>query len=252
MYNLHEKICLVTGGAQGIGAAVVRRLAQEGARVIIGDVNWAAARELSEELKDEGLSVEPVLLDVSSEKSVEKVSTTILDTYGHIDVLVNNAGFQPPKKDFWDIDEAMWDDNFAVNVKGVFLCSKAFVPSMISRRKGVIINTSSVAGLFLWRGSLHYIATKGAVDAMTRAMALELAEHNVRVNAVAPGHTDTALNAELLTTSKSLERLIANIPMRRIAQPRDLEGAYCFLASEKSEYITGHILYADGGLTQIK
>ncbi len=252
MNLLKEKVAIITGAAQGIGKGIAIKFAQEGAKVIIADINKEKAQTTAEEINKAVNSCVAVRLDVTNESAIKKTIDQVVEDYGKIDILVNNAGIQPLKQPFYEIEGKMWDRALEVNLKSVFLCSKLIVPTFIKQGFGNIVNTASVVGPILWEGSLSYIASKAAVTQITRAMALELASYNIRVNAVAPGHVDTELNKDTFSVPGARVAMCSTVPIRRISLPKDLAGAFAFLASDKAEYITGHILYVDGGLSQNK
>jgi len=252
MNLLKEKVAIITGAAQGIGKGIAIKFAQEGAKVIIADINKEKAHATAKEIDETINSCVAVELDVTNESAIKKTFGQVVEDYGKIDILVNNAGIQPPKQPFYEIEGKMWDRALEVNLKSVFLCSKSIVPIFIEQGFGNIVNTASVTGPILWEGGLSYIASKSAVAQITRAMALELAPYNLRVNAVGPGHVDTELNKATFSVPGARESMCNSVPLRRISLPKDLAGAFAFLASDKAGYITGHILYVDGGLSQNK
>lgn len=252
MNLLKEKVAIITGAAQGIGKGIAIKFAQEGAKVIIADINKEKAQTTADEIDKTINSCLAVELDVTNESAIKKTIDQVIEDYGKIDILVNNAGIQPPKQPFYEIEGKMWDRALEVNLKSVFLCSKLIAPIFIKQGFGSIVNTASVAGPILWEGSLSYIASKTAVAQITRTMALELAPYNIRVNAVGPGHVDTELNKATFSVPGAREAMCSTVPLRRISLPKDLAGAFAFLASDKAGYITGHILYVDGGLSQNK
>lgn len=249
---LSGKVAIVTGSAQGIGKAVAVKFAQEGAKVVIVDINQKKAENTAKEINQNYNRCMAINLDVTNENAIRKMADDVITKLGKIDILVNNVGIQPPKQPFYEIEGEKWDQIMEINLKSVFLCSKVIAPIFIKQGFGTIINTASVAGPYLWEGSLSYIASKTAVAQITRAMALELARYNIRVNAVAPGHVDTELNKETFAVPGAREAVCQTIPLRRISLPEDLAGAFAFLASNNADFITGHILYVDAGLSQNK
>ena len=249
--RLKDKVALITGGAAGIGKATALRFAEEGAQVVICDVDQRAGERT---LKDLGPHAAFFRVDVTDRRSVESWVEGVLEKYGRIDILVNNAGIvrdsllvkikdgelirQMPEKDF--------DLVVAINLKGVFNCTQAVVPAMIRQEAGVILNATSIVGIDGNIGQTNYIATKAGVIGMTKAWARELGRHNIRVNAVAPGFTAT----EILTSmpDKVLEGMKARTPLGRLGQPEDIANAYLFLASDEASFISGDILRVDGGI----
>ena len=249
--RLKDKVALITGGAAGIGKATALRFAEEGAQVVICDVDQKAGERT---LKDLGPGAAFFRVDVTDRGSVESWVESVLGKYGRIDILVNNAGIvrdsllvkikegelvrQMPEKDF--------DLVVAINLKGVFNCTQAVVPAMVRQEAGVILNATSIVGIDGNIGQTNYIATKAGVIGMTKAWARELGRHNIRVNAVAPGFTAT----EILTSmpDKVLEGMKARTPLGRLGQPEDIANAYLFLASDEASFISGDILRVDGGI----
>jgi 2-hydroxycyclohexanecarboxyl-CoA dehydrogenase len=242
------KIALVTGGASGIGAATARRLAAEGARVAIGDVNDDGAREVAGELDGFGCP-----LDVTSTASVRAAVTAIEERLGPLDILVNNAGTDLFSY-FVNTDEGMWDFVLGVNLRGVLAVTHAVLPGMQERRVGTIVNVASEAGRVGSQGSSVYSAAKAGVIGFTKAIARESARYRVRCNAVAPGPIETPLlNAAPKLLGELGERLkqgmINQTVMRRSGEPEEVAAAIAFLASEDASYVTGQTLNVSGGLS---
>jgi len=249
--QLDEKICLITGGAAGIGRATAEKFAREGATVILCDLDEDAGREVATAL-GEGHAFYPV--DVADRQAVQEWVDHVATTYGRIDVLVNNAGVtrdnllvkvkegelvkQMPAEDF--------DLVVDVNLKGVFNCGQAVAPVMIGQRQGVILNASSVVGLDGNFGQSNYVATKAGVVGMTKVWARELGRHGIRVNAVAPGFIATEMTRKM--PEKVLETMEGHTPLGRLGQPEDVANAYAFLASEAAAFINGAVLRVDGGI----
>ena len=245
--RLKDQVAIITGGAAGLGLAYARRFLNEGARVLIADIvdPGPALKELGG-----GGEVHALRADVASASSVDAMIAEAVKHFGRVDVLVNNAalfaGLAPTP--FEQIDEAEWDRLMAVNVKGVWLCCRAVAPLMKAQRSGRIIN---IASAIVAKGTpllMHYVASKGAVIAMTRVLARELGEHGIAVNALAPGliMSDTArANADL--TGFQAQQVVASRAFKREAVADDVVGAAVFLASEDSAFITGQTLIVDGG-----
>lgn len=249
--RLKDRVALITGGAAGIGKATAEKFLQEGARVVICDVNQEAGEAAVKDLGDQTAFYQ---VDVTQKKSVLKWVKAVLAKNKQIDILVNNAGIlrdsllvkmkdgelvkQMPEEDF--------DLVIAVNLKGVFNCTQAIAPEMIRQGGGVILNATSVVGIDGNLGQTNYVATKAGVIGMTKVWARELGRYNIRVNAVAPGFTAT----DILTSmpDKILEGMKAQTPLRRLGQPADIANAYLFLASDEASFITGEILRVDGGI----
>jgi len=247
--RLKDKVTLITGGAAGIGKATAERFAEEGAQVVICDVNEELGRATAETL---GMSFYKV--DVTDRNAVQEWVDDVAQRYGRIDVLVNNAGILRDAtlvkvKDgqlVKQMSEADFDLVIAVNLKGVFNCTQAVVPYMIRQGGGVILNATSVVGLDGNFGQTNYVAAKAGVIGMTKVWARELGRYNIRVNAVAPGPTATEMIASM--PQKILDRFRESIPLGRLGQPRDVANAYLFLASDEASFISGAVLRVDGGL----
>jgi 2-hydroxycyclohexanecarboxyl-CoA dehydrogenase len=246
--RLEGKIALVTGGASGIGAATARRLAAEGARVAVGDINESGARELAGELEGLGCA-----LDVTNPESALEVASAVESELGPIDVLVNNAGTDLFEF-FVNTDPGLWDFVLGVNLRGVLAVTRAVLPGMQERRAGSIVNVSSEAGRVGSQGSAVYSAAKGGVIGFTKAIAREAARYRVRVNAVAPGPIETPLlNAAPQVLGERGERLkqamVNTTALGRSGEPEEVAAAIAFLASEDASYITGQTLGVSGGLS---
>jgi 2-hydroxycyclohexanecarboxyl-CoA dehydrogenase len=246
--RLEGKIALVTGGASGIGAATARRLAAEGARVAVGDVNDEGARAVAAEL--DGLAC---TLDVTSPESAADAARAVTSELGEIDVLVNNAGTDLFEF-FVNTDPGLWDFVLGVNLRGVLAVTHAVLPGMQERRSGAIVNVASEAGRVGSQGSAVYSAAKGGVIGFTKAIAREAARYRVRVNAVAPGPIETPLlNAAPKILGERGERLkramVNTTALGRSGEPEEVAAAIAFLASEDASYITGQTLGVSGGLS---
>jgi NAD(P)-dependent dehydrogenase (short-subunit alcohol dehydrogenase family) len=238
-----NKVVLVTGAAHGIGRAIAVRFGSEGAQVIVNDVNAAGVESTVQAIiANGGLAVAGVA-DVSNKSEVDSLFDSLLERFGTIDVLVNNAGLINVERHFLEGDEAWWDQVLTVNLKSVFLCSLRAAHVMARRRQGVIINMSSGGATHSHRGMAAYDASKGGIEALTRAMALDLAPYGIRVNALIPGAIDTQGMKPELKRERG-----ETIPLGRMGEPEDLAGPAAFLASDDASYITGHIYAVDGGL----
>ena len=243
--DLTGKVALVTGAARGIGRAIAHKLAARGASVAIADLLVDAAGAAAEELKSGGFSALALAVDVSSADSVEETVNKTVEKFGSVDVLVNNAGIT---KDglLFRMNEADWDSVLAVNLKGVFLTTKAAARVMAQKRWGRIINISSVVGLMGNSGQSNYAASKAGVVGFTKACAKELAGRNITVNAVAPGFIRTEMTEKL--PERAREAFLSAIPLGRPGTAEDVAAAVGFLVSDEAGYITGQVLQVDGGL----
>ncbi len=243
--KLKDKVALVTGGASGIGEATVMRFADEGAKVIINDVNIEAANQLAEKIGSTGREVQAVKADISVKAEVESMIAQVLGKFQRLDILVNNAGINRDalvKK----MDESMWDKVLAVNLKGTFLCAQAAAKPMVEQNQGKIINTSSIGSLGNV-GQANYAASKAGVIGLTKTLALELARYNICVNCIAPGATKTPLMAKIPPEIE--EKFKKMIPFKRFAEPSEIANLHLFLASDESNYITGQVIFIDGGMS---
>jgi NAD(P)-dependent dehydrogenase (short-subunit alcohol dehydrogenase family) len=237
-----NKIVLVTGAAHGIGRAIALRFGSEGAQVIVNDINDGAEATVQQIISNGGSAVSGAA-DVSSKGQVDRLFDDVLERFGTVDVLVNNAGLINVERHFLEADEAWWDRVLAVNLKSVFLCSLRAAQVMARRHQGVIINMSSGGASHAHRGMAAYDASKGGIEALTRAMALDLAPYGIRVNALVPGAIDT----QGMSFEVKRERG-ATVPLGRMGEAEELAGPAAFLASDDASYITGHIMRVDGGL----
>jgi len=237
------KTVLVTGAGHGIGRAVALRFGLEGARVMVNDVHRANADAVAKEIGSAGGEGISFVADVSSKAQVDAMFDSLLERFGTIDVLVNNAGLIGMARHFLEADEAWWDKVLGVNLKGAFLCSHRAALVMVRRRAGVMINMSSGGATRAHRGNVAYDASKGGIEAMTRAMALDLAPYGVRVNAIVPG----LIRTYDITDEAAAERGQV-VPMGRLGDPEDIAGPTVFLATEDARYLTGATLAVDGGV----
>lgn len=243
---LEGKTAIITGAGSGIGRASACALAAEGVRVAIFDVNAQAAKQTADEITIHGNDAMFFAVDVSREEELRGAVATTAAKFGNIDILHNNAGIAI-RHPVTEQDEAGWDECMAVNVKGVFLCSKHVIPRML-QRGGSIINTASITGIVGVRNRSAYSASKGAIVALTRNMALDYARFQVRVNCVCPGFTRTPMAEALLLDPERHSRLVGMHPLGRLGTPEDIANAVVFLASDLSSWITGQALAVDGGL----
>jgi NAD(P)-dependent dehydrogenase (short-subunit alcohol dehydrogenase family) len=246
MGKLTGKVAIVTGGASGIGEYTVREMVKEGAKVVIADINDVLGGNLSEELNRSGKKTVYQRVDVSNEEEVEKMVIRAVNEFGKLDILFNNAGIGGGGLSH-EIELEEWHKILAVNLDGVFLCAKHALIAMRKNGQGSIVNTASIMGHVGREHALAYISSKGAVVSMTRALALEYAKENIRVNAVCPGYILTPL---LQSAGEEIVIQLADAqPMGRIGKPEEVAKAVVFLASDDASFITGTSLMVDGGYT---
>ena len=252
MNRLEGQVAIVTGGASGIGGATSRRLAEEGARVLIADVNESAAKANMQLIKDAGNLAEQLNVDVSNSEDIRAMVERAVSTWGRLDILVNNA-FGPAygsNGSAVEVTEEAWDLGMSVLVKSMFLAVKHAVPEMEKVGGGSIVNISSVHGLLMAPGKLIYEAGKSAVIGMTRQMATDFGPLGIRVNAICPGHIVTERSSESWEKNESGLRFFEDqYPLRKVGKPVDIANSIVFLCSEEASFITGHALVVDGGLS---
>jgi NAD(P)-dependent dehydrogenase (short-subunit alcohol dehydrogenase family) len=242
------RVAVITGGAQGIGAACARRLAADGARVLLWDVADDAGRALAAELEASGTRAAYVHCDVSRKAEVDAALAATIADFGRVDLLVSNAGIFRAA-DFLDVAEADWDAVIAVNLKGAFLVGQAVARQMVAQGGGgAIVQMSSVNGVMAIPTIASYNASKGGLNQLTRAMALALADHRIRVNAVAPGTIATELARQAVLTSDDARlRILGRTPMKRLGEPGEVADVVAWLLSDAASYVTGEIVTVDGG-----
>ena len=246
-FALDGRVIVITGAAQGIGEACARRLVKDGAAVALWDVADGPGQALATELGAAGAAALYCHCNVAQKVEVDSALAATLAHFGHVDGLVNNAGIFKAAP-FLDITEADWDAVIDVNLKGSFLVGQAVAREMVQRGRGAIVNMSSVNGTLTIPTIASYNASKGAINQLTRVMALSLAEHGVRVNAVAPGTiaTELARNA-VLTSDEAKLRVLSRTPMKRLGEPSEIADVVAFLLSDAASYVTGEIVVVDGG-----
>ncbi|HLA29333.1 MAG TPA: 3-oxoacyl-ACP reductase family protein [Syntrophales bacterium] len=248
--KLKDKVAIITGGGQGIGKEYALGFAREGAIVVIAEIKLENAQRVVKEIESQGGKAIAVRTDVTSEADAREVVEKTIATFGRIDALVNNAAiyYGLEMKPFEFLSEKEWDAMMAVNVKGLFIMSKAAMPQMKKQKSGSIINISSGTWLFGIPYLLHYVTSKAAVVGFTRALAREIGEHGIRVNAISPGFTMSEASKTMKGTPPGMAEMIADqTSLKRNQQPEDLVGACVFLASDDSGFITGQLLNVDGG-----
>lgn len=252
MRGLKEKVVVVTGAAGGIGRALVQRFCEEGARVVAADINPEALDRLQTGLRDYASQLIPLALDITDHAAVAHELVAVADRTGSIDVLINNAGWDQPIQ-FVDTTPDFWDKVIAINLRGPLNLQHVVVPMMIRAGGGKIVNIASDAGRVGSSGESVYSACKGGIIAFSKTLAREVARHNVRVNVVCPGPTETALlqsfTGEGEFGQKIYEGLKRAIPLKRLGQPDDIPGAVAFLSSDDANFITGQVISVSGGLT---
>ena len=243
-FDFSDKVVVVTGAANGIGAACARLFSSSGARLALWDIDAAAAQALAAELGNEAKSIR---CNVASRSEVEAATAATLAGFGRIDVLINNAGIFR-NVDFLDHSEDDWDAVIGVNLKGAFLVGQAIAREMVKSGGGAIVNMSSVNAVMAIPTLSSYNASKGGIDQLTRAMALSLVDRGIRVNAVAPGTIATELARKaVLSSAEAKEKILGRTPLRRLGEPSEIASVCAFLASDAASYITGEIVVVDGG-----
>lgn len=245
--RLEGKVAVITGGCSGIGLATVRRFREEGAHVVVGDVDDANGKTLAEDL---GFTYAHV--DVTSKDEVDALFRTAQDTYGSVDIAFNNAGISPPEDDsILETDLDAWRRVQEVNLTSVYLCCKAALPYMLEQGRGSIINTASfVAVMGAATSQISYSASKGGVLSMTRELGVQFARRGVRVNALCPGPVNTPLLRELFASDpERAARRLVHVPMGRFGEPEEMANAVLFLASDESSFMTASTFLVDGGIS---
>jgi len=244
--RLENKIVIITGAASGIGKEIAMLFVKEGAKVVVADVNQKGGEELVTRIKDAGGDGFFAPLDVSDREQSRKMVEATMEKYGKIDVLINNAGItQDAFLSKMTVEQ--WDRVIEVDLTGVFNCIQAVVGVMLKQENGVIINASSISGLYGNIGQINYASAKAGLIGMTKSLAKELGKKGIRVNAIAPGFIVTPMTAAV--PSKVLEMMREKTPLRRLGETMDVAYAYLYLASEEASFVNGAVLCVDGGLT---
>jgi NAD(P)-dependent dehydrogenase (short-subunit alcohol dehydrogenase family) len=247
--DLKDKVVIITGARRGMGKSHALAFAKEGSKVVVSDISLEDCQKVVkeiEEIKGEAMAVK---CDVSKKEEVREMIEKTIKKWGKIDILINNAGIAD-FKNFLELKEEDWDRTIDINLKGYFLVAQAVAKEMVKRKSGVIINIASIAMGQVGIGfpSLtHYCASKGGIVGMTEAMAIELAPFNIRVNVISPGAIETPMVDPLKADKKTIEALLARIPMKRMGKPEEVSNLVLFLASESSSYMTGANVVIDGG-----
>lgn len=251
MQRFTDQVVIVTGGSRGIGRAIVGALVAEGAAVVIASQNEERGRSAAQALRERGGRVEFFAADVTCREQVEAVVGETLRRFGRIDALINNAGAHE-KAPFWEESEALWDRMYRVNVLGTVLPSQAVARHMKDHEGGAIVHIASKAGVVGEPGHAAYSSAKGAIIALTRAMAVELGPYGIRVNAVCPGPVLTDMLLDAVPTQEGRDELASFAPLGRIGKPEDIAAAVLYLASADSAWCTGQALSIDGGMSILK
>lgn len=246
--SLKDKVAIVTGATKGIGRGISEVLAARGANIVIVSRSQKDCALVAAELRQYGIESIGIRTDVTKISEVEDLTRQVIDAFGHIDVLVNNAGSAITKKAEL-LTEEDWDRVLNIDLKAVFFCSQIIGREMIKQNGGKIINIASMLGLIGEKQVLPYCVAKGGVIQMTRALALEWARYNIQVNAICPGYVITPMNAAELSEEKIFKHITGKIPMKRLGEVKDIVGAAAFLASKDASYMTGQAITIDGGWT---
>ena len=245
--KLAGKVAIVTGSTRGIGASIAHGFGAEGAQIgIVAHAQLDIARKVAKEIEAAGGTAKPFRADLSRVAECERLVDEVIDAFGTVDVLVNNAGvlISMPIE---DTTEEQWDAQIDLNLKGTYFMTKAVVPTMKAKGAGKIINVTSTFGFVGGQDCSIYCASKGGVMQLTKAAALALAPHNIRVNAVGPGSIDTAMMASVNADLEAMEMVMSRTPLKRMGTPREIGDVVAFLVSDKASYITGETIYVDGG-----
>ncbi len=249
MFDLKNKVAIVTGARRGMGRTHALTLAKAGAKVIVSDISLEGCEKVVKEIKKDGGEGLALKCDVTKKQEIEQMVKKTVEKWGKIDILVNNAGIVEFKP-FLELTEQDWDKTLDINLKGYFLCAQAAAKEMAKKKSGVIVNIASVAmgqqGIG-FPNIVHYCASKGGIVGMTEALALEMAAYNIRVNAIAPGMIDTPMVDPVMKDPQQKKGILARVPMHRMADPQEVSNLVLFLVSDGSSYMTGSTVVVDGG-----
>jgi len=244
--RLEGKVSIITGGAQGIGLATAEKFAAEGARVVICDVNQDVISGVVNEFKQSGIDVDGFKADVTNQADISNMVNLVISRYGQIDCLVNNAGIVRDAR-MVNMTEEQFDSVIDVNLKGTYNCAKSVFPHMMEQQSGVVLNASSIVGIYGNFGQTNYAASKFGVIGMAKTWAREFGRFGIRVNAVCPGMIKTDILSDI--PDKVLENIVSKVPMGRLGAPSEIANTYAFLASDEASYINGAVIEVGGGAT---
>lgn len=249
MFNLKNKVALVTGARRGMGKSHALVLAAQGAKVVVTDIDLDECKKVAEEIKSSGGEAMALKMDVSNKAEVDQVFDEAIKQFGRLDILVNNAGIYSPMS-FMDMSEEEFNETININLKGEFLCAQRAAKEMAKNNWGRIINIASIAsgqvGVGI-AGGAHYTASKGGIIGMSETLAIELAPLGINVNVIAPGAIDTPMVQAAQIPKEAMDGLLARVPLKRIGKPEEVSAMVVFLSSEEASYVTGATLHVDGG-----
>lgn len=248
LFSLRDKVALVTGAGKGLGKSMAMALSESGAHVAVVSRTQSDIAATAQEIQENGVKSMSIVADVTKQDDVARMAEKVLNEFKTIDILVNNVGTYV----FGHCLESSledWHKMLEINLTSTYLCSQVVGKHMVERQRGKIINVSSALGVFGAGGSTAYCASKGGVIQLTRALAIEWAKHNIMVNSIAPYSMETELTKTMLEDEKIKKAIISKIPLKRIGKPSDLSGVVVFLASKASDYITGQVIFVDGGFS---
>lgn len=245
MKGVKDKVVIITGAGQGIGRETAVRFAEEGARVVVAEVHESTGESVANEISTSGAEVLFVRVDITDRASVRQMVSSVMDKFGRIDVLVNNAGVIQDRT-LKKMSDEEFDQVIRVNLKGTFICTQEVAKVMREQKSGVILNAASVVALYGNFGQTNYVASKSGVIGMTKVWARELGKDGIRVNAVAPGFIQTDMLRDI--PEEVMATKVKEVPLKRLGQPEEVASVYCFLASDDASYINGAVINIDGGV----